>query len=1371
MCIGKGISLRELFGWWSVGVILLCPAAAAPEGRLPRIPEFSRDELVQGFSNHRILALPRPDPANEHDTAAETALTEFETAAGFETERVYANFDGLRVLRLPPSLTPTAAIQLLTDTGRYEFVEVDAIVQSSVTPTDPAFVDRSQWHHQNTGQGGGLPQVDIASVKAWDTIHDASDVIVAVIDSGARLTHQDIAPNLWTNPREIAGNGIDDDGNGYIDDIHGIDARLGTGYPMDPPDFGHGTRVAGIIGAAANNGVGGVGVAWRVRLMPLLFLGGTSQGGTISDEIECINYAILMGAKVINASFGSSQFSLAEQQAIERARDADIVFVTAAGNQSKTLDLTDHFPGNHPVDNLVVVANSDRRDELYFESNQSSGRVDLAAPGTDILTLGSTSDIATFTDTGSSMSAPMVTGAVALLRARYPLDGYRDTINRLLRGARSVNSLQGIVQTGGRLDVAQALNTTNTRPFNDDFADRAVLAGEVVTVRSSTTNATVEAIEPPHAGHSVRSLWFSWTAPTAGRVKIDSSGSVGDTKLAVYTGSQLATLTRVTENDNASGETLSALVEFDAAAGATYQIAVDGTIAGLVMMRLSLSAHNDAFAAAQLLDADQPVVVTSNANATREAGEPTHVSGSNNRTLWYQWQAPHDGLFQVSAHSLSADPTLALYTGSTLATLQRVGSNHNSGVGGANLNSLISFNAIAGIPYSIALDTAGSIDGPVTLSITDALWQFATGQTASSALRRPLVLASPAVGPDGALYVGSTDRYFYALNPNGSLRWRIAPSVDPELEPPVITESALASDGAIHFGTNGGFAYALNPDGNARWIANPSPSPFLVAPAVAADGTSYYAQADGILRAFSPSGVLRWSYVVPGLTNFGSPVVSSDGTVILPANDGALHAVDPVTGTRRWRYQPQTSSSTDDHNGIHSSPALDASNNIYAATHSGTVFSVTPNGERRWSFHSASPEETISSSPALGEGRVYFATDGGTLYALQQNDGSLLWQTSIASAARSSSPAIAADGSILVANKTDRLFRVSRDGVVQRSWLVGPGATSSPTVAFGRAYVGNHDGKVYAFDLDGTEPAVGPEYPWPQYRHGPRQLGRRTAEVIGLSPVIDDNNPGRLANLSVRNLTRRGLDALTAGFVLESSTGKPLVIRGIGPTLTDFGVSGSLAETILRVYDTVNPTTPLASNDGWLLATGDGRELGAFPLPTGSADSVIRQQFNGAAYTAEVVPPAESAPGITLLEIYDANTDDLQSRLTNLSARTALAPNASVTMGFVISGNSPRTVLIRAIGPGLGAFGVDGVLTDPRLVLFREGTAESGNDDWSGTAFIQNAAQTVGAFALDAASKDAALLTTLPPGSYTAQVTAPADQNGIVLVEVYLLEN
>jgi len=210
-----------------------------------------------------------------------------------------------------------------------------------------------------------------------------------VLISGARLTHEDLVDNLWVNSAEIAGNGIDDDGNGYVDDVHGINVIAHSGDPSD--DFGHGTHVAGIIGARGNNGKGIAGVAWQVKLMILKFIDNQGVGST-SDAIECLNYARAKGAHIVNASWGNSYYEQSLLDTIATLRSSGIIVVAAAGNDATDNDRILSYPACYDLDNVVSVAATTRSNTLASFSCFGYRSVALAAPGADIISSFTNSD-------------------------------------------------------------------------------------------------------------------------------------------------------------------------------------------------------------------------------------------------------------------------------------------------------------------------------------------------------------------------------------------------------------------------------------------------------------------------------------------------------------------------------------------------------------------------------------------------------------------------------------------------------------------------------------------------------------------------------------------------------------------------------------------------------------------------------------------------------------------------------------------------------------------------------------------------------------------------------------------------------------------
>jgi subtilisin family serine protease len=255
-------------------------------------------------------------------------------------------------------------IRQLKASGAFHYVEPDWIVtvsQAPPLPTDTGFSDGTLWGLRNTGQNGGVAGVDLNAVPAWGITTGSPTVIVGVVDTGIRYTHQDLAANMWTNPGEIAGNGVDDDGNGYVDDVFGINGITNTGNPMD--DNNHGSHCAGTIAATANNAGLHVGVAYNARLMGLKFLSASGSGAT-GDAIKCIDYGVAKGAHILSNSWGGGGFSQALADSIAAANAAGVLFVAAAGNSSANNDTTPSYPSNYDSANVVAVAAVDRTGAL-----------------------------------------------------------------------------------------------------------------------------------------------------------------------------------------------------------------------------------------------------------------------------------------------------------------------------------------------------------------------------------------------------------------------------------------------------------------------------------------------------------------------------------------------------------------------------------------------------------------------------------------------------------------------------------------------------------------------------------------------------------------------------------------------------------------------------------------------------------------------------------------------------------------------------------------------------------------------------------------------------------------------------------------------
>ena len=392
-------------------------------------------------------------------------------------------------LKLQPDETVEGMLQQLKANPLVKHAQPNYI--KYLQTNDPHF--DVQWGLKNTGQSGGQPGADINIESAWSITRGDPAVIVAVLDTGigggTTNTHPDLKNQLWRNTGEIPGDGIDNDHNGCIDDIIGCDFSVMSGQQVmalgDPVDLdGHGTAVAGVIAAQADNSIGISGVSPDVRLMIVKAFDGMTS--TTASVVAAMDYALAMGADIINASYGApgtpinnnTNFDLDEYNAIKRALQKGVLFVTSAGNgddnhkgfsNDGTGTLSPYVPASYSLQNIIAVAASDDNDNLAAFSNYGSTSVDLAAPGVGIV---STSvdknnpyavpnDFYSISD-GTSDAAPFVTGALALMLSVPGDHSVASMKNRLLNSVDSIPSLQGKLASGGRLNAAAALNAAPT---------------------------------------------------------------------------------------------------------------------------------------------------------------------------------------------------------------------------------------------------------------------------------------------------------------------------------------------------------------------------------------------------------------------------------------------------------------------------------------------------------------------------------------------------------------------------------------------------------------------------------------------------------------------------------------------------------------------------------------------------------------------------------------------------------------------------------------------------------------------------------------------------------------------------------------------
>ena len=324
------------------------------------------------------------------------------------------------------------AINILKENPNVIYAEPDYAIYLDETEPDDEYYD-NLW---------GMPQISAPS--AWDNFTGSSTVVVGVVDTGIDYTHPDLKENIWKNPGEIASDGIDNDENGYVDDVYGWDFVSEDNNPMDVQS--HGTHVAGTIGAVGNNGLGVAGVNWNVELVALKVFN-DSGSGYDSDAIKAINYANNMGINILNNSWGSYSYNKTLEDAIKAYGG---LFIASAGNSSVNTDINHHYPSGYHCDNIISVAATNSKDILQF--NYGAETVDIAAPGVSIYSTIPNGKYAS--KNGTSMASPHVAGAAALLMGYYPDLTTSELKELILDSVDKIPDLLDKVSTGGRLNIS-----------------------------------------------------------------------------------------------------------------------------------------------------------------------------------------------------------------------------------------------------------------------------------------------------------------------------------------------------------------------------------------------------------------------------------------------------------------------------------------------------------------------------------------------------------------------------------------------------------------------------------------------------------------------------------------------------------------------------------------------------------------------------------------------------------------------------------------------------------------------------------------------------------------------------------------------------
>lgn len=470
--------------------------------------------LYQSFAKEKIFVeneiLVKLKPASNFASVAERS--------GAQLLEVFGDLNWVR-MKLPKNLSVEEAIKVYESYPEVETAQPNFYYRLQAIPNDPSFT--SLW---------GLTR--ISAPAAWDLTTGSSNVVVAVIDTGIRYTHEDLSANMWRNTSEIPSNGIDDDGNGFVDDYYGYDFRYNDSDPMD--ENGHGTHVAGTIGAVGNNSIGIVGVNWTVKLMAIKIYSAAANDTTSAMLINAYNYVRMMrnrgvNIRVTNNSYADCPEACGYDQATKEALDAlgssGVLNVFAAGNNGRDIDIQPIYPASYDSPHILVVASSTSSDARSGFSNYGVRSVDIAAPGSGILSTYRNSDTSYATLSGTSMATPHVVGAAALLSAYNPNLSVASLKATLMNTVDVLPAWSSLVKSGGRLNIDRALRNQTICNFDlsTDLIDVPTKGGIFTISVGAATNCDYEVRSNTRWVHILGPKVYSGNATITFRVAVNQT--------------------------------------------------------------------------------------------------------------------------------------------------------------------------------------------------------------------------------------------------------------------------------------------------------------------------------------------------------------------------------------------------------------------------------------------------------------------------------------------------------------------------------------------------------------------------------------------------------------------------------------------------------------------------------------------------------------------------------------------------------------------------------------------------------------------------------------------------------------------------------
>jgi outer membrane protein assembly factor BamB len=720
---------------------------------------------------------------------------------------------------------------------------------------------------------------------------------------------------------------------------------------------------------------------------------------------------------------------------------------------------------------------------------------------------------------------------------------------------------------------------------------------------------------------------------------------------------------------------------------------------------------------------------------------------------------------------------IGVFSGTSLSALSEINSATNEADNNYTASSAgLSFPATAGTTYYIVLDsevssTGTSAVGAFRLSCIDSEWETLSNGG----------LTTLAIAADGTLH--GTDRYgdVYALNPDGSRKWRYTMTGYGTFSAP-----AVAADGTVYCGDDYNYVHAITATGTRKWRITTG-GIVQSSPALAPDGTIYIRSDDGKLYALNPAdGSTKWTATI-GIsslgTSYSSPVVAPDGTIYCAGASSRLYAITPA-GATKWTFQTDF---------IFASPSIAADGTIYLGVSAPTrrMYALRPDGTTKWEFIVG---DSVSSSAAIGaDGTIYFGSADKKLYAVN-SAGDLRWTYEAGAAIRNSSPTIASDGSIYVGCTDGKLYCVEPEGTLRRTYATANEVRSSPILQNGRLYVSSWDYRLYAVEVGQVTAST----PWPMHRQNLTRSARLQSPALafGVQPVaqtaaVEDKVTFIAGAVGTAPLSYQWLfsgqniaGATSATYRLDSVNhvnGGAYSVRVTDTTGSILSNPATLTISTPLVLPTV-ATAPAAQT------TLAGNSVTLNVVPAGSAPFTFQWHRDGEPIAGAtnntlalgVVKSAASGSYTVTIKNFGGTvtspaaviTVNPPTRISNLSVLTSLSsPTDNFTLGYVGGGNATsgtKPLVLRAAGPSLGALGVGGTLDDPKLELFA-GSAKTGeNDNWGGSAPLTSALAAVGAFPYSApTSKDAATTAGITTRDNSVKISAASEGTGLVIAEIY----